>query len=71
VKEPPSKSTALHHDPEVRAYLKRLLSAIFLGLVIVIATVVWAWNEYGTRMKDRPPLPPPAPHPALNRGAPG
>jgi hypothetical protein len=44
-------------DPEVRAYLKRLLLAIFLGIVIVGSTAVWAWNKYGKRLEDAPPLP--------------
>lgn len=50
-------------DPEVRAYLKRLLAAIFLGLVVVSATAVWAWNTYGKKLDDAPPLPSGAPVP--------
>lgn len=44
-------------DPEVRAYLKRLLGAMFLGLVLVTITAVWAWNKYAPRLADAPPLP--------------
>lgn len=53
----PPSGDGMHRDPEVRAYLKRLLAAIGLGLLVVIISAVWAWNEYGGKMKDRPPLP--------------
>lgn len=44
-------------SPEVRAYLKRLIISILVGIVLMSTTAVWAWNKYGARLKDAPPLP--------------
>ena len=50
-------ATGPTHSPEVRAYLKRLITAIVMGIVLMTATAVWAWNTYGTKLKEAPPLP--------------
>lgn len=42
---------------EVRAYLRRLLLAIAIGIACMVATVVWAYQTYGTRLESAPPLP--------------
>lgn len=42
---------------EVRPYLRRLLTAIFLGVILMACTAIWAWNEYGGKLKHAPPLP--------------
>ncbi len=42
---------------EVRAYLRRLLLLIGLGLLLMITAAVWAWHTYGKRLETAPPLP--------------
>jgi hypothetical protein len=42
---------------EVRSYLRRLLTAIAIGIVLMASTAIWAWNTYGAKLKDAPPLP--------------
>lgn len=44
-------------SPEVRAYLKRLILSILVGVLLMSVTAIWAWNKYGARLKDAPPLP--------------
>ena len=44
-------------SPEVRSYLKKLLSIMFIGIVIMAVTAVWAWQTYGKKLADAPPLP--------------
>jgi hypothetical protein len=46
---------------EVRPYLKRLLAVIFVGIVMMAGTALFAWNKYGQRLKAAPPLPDPVP----------
>ncbi len=54
----PKRSEDLPTDnPEVRAYLKRLITSILIGIILMSATAIWAWNKYGTRLADAPPLP--------------
>lgn len=55
----PSKPPGDHPtaSPEVRAYLKRLLLSILVGILLMSSTAIWAWNKYGARLKDAPPLP--------------
>ena len=43
--------------PQVRPYLRRLLSAMLLGVIIMASTAIWAWNKYGKKLQDAPPLP--------------
>jgi len=52
-----SESSAPRAGSEVRPYLKRLVLAILLGVVVMASTAVWAWNTYGTRLESAPPLP--------------
>lgn len=55
---PSNRSEDLPTDsPEVRAYLKRLIFAIVVGIVLMSSTAIWAWNKYGARLADAPPLP--------------
>lgn len=42
---------------EVRPYLKKLVIAIVLGVMLMASIAGWAWNEYGQRLADAPPLP--------------
>lgn len=42
---------------EVKPYLKRLVAFIVVGIVLMAATAVWAWNKYGSKLEDAPPLP--------------
>lgn len=42
---------------EVRPYLKRLFAAILLGILMMSAAAVWAWNTYGGKLESAPPLP--------------
>lgn len=42
---------------EVRPYLKRLFAAILLGILMMSAAAVWAWNTYGAKLESAPPLP--------------
>lgn len=44
-------------EGEVRAYLKRLLVSIAVGIVVMTLTVLWAYHRYGSRLADRAPLP--------------
>jgi hypothetical protein len=49
-----------HREPEageVSAYLKRLVATIFVGIVLMTATAVWAWHRYGRALDDAAPLP--------------
>ena len=46
---------------EVRSYLRRLVVAILLGVVLMTTTAFWAWHKYGAKLKDAPPLPPGTP----------
>ncbi len=43
--------------PEVRPYLKRLLLAIFLGMILMASTATWAFLTYGKKLESAPPLP--------------
>ncbi len=42
---------------EVTAYLKRLVATIFVGIVLMTLTAVWAWHRYGRALEGAPPLP--------------
>jgi hypothetical protein len=42
---------------EVKAYVKRLLLTITIGLLGMIAAAVWAWQTYGGSLDHAPPLP--------------
>jgi len=56
--EPPGTREPLASTrPEVRPYLKRLLLAILVGLLVMVATAIWAWRTYGGRLEGAPPLP--------------
>jgi hypothetical protein len=46
---------------EVRAYLKRLITSIVVGIVLMTLSVAWAWHRYGGRLENRAPMP--ADHP--------
>ncbi len=48
---------------EVTAYLKRLVATIFVGIVLMTLTAVWAWHRYGRALDDAAPLPPGRPRP--------
>jgi len=47
--------------PEVRPYLIKLVSLIVLAIALMTSVATWAWNQYGKRLADRPPLPSGAP----------
>lgn len=42
---------------EVRTYLRKLLIAIFCGIALMATTAIWAWNKYGAKLENAPPLP--------------
>jgi hypothetical protein len=42
---------------EVKAYLRKLLLAIFVGIVLMATTATIAWNKYGKKLDQAPPLP--------------
>lgn len=42
---------------EVKAYLRKLLTAIFIGIVLMATTATIAWNKYGKKLDQAPPLP--------------
>jgi hypothetical protein len=48
---------------EVTAYLKRLVATIFVGIVLMTATAVWAWHRYGAALDNAAPLPEGRPQP--------
>jgi hypothetical protein len=49
------------YGPDVRAHFKFVLTSILVGVVLMGATAVWAWNTYGAKLSDAPPLPTDAP----------
>jgi hypothetical protein len=42
---------------DVTAYLKRLVATIFVGIVLMTLTAVWAWHRYGRALETAAPLP--------------
>lgn len=42
---------------EVRAYLKRLILTIVLGVIAMSTAAVWAYRTYGARLDEAPALP--------------
>jgi hypothetical protein len=44
-------------NPEVRSYLEHLVAAIVFGIVLMSITAIWAWNTYGKKLSEAPPLP--------------
>jgi hypothetical protein len=49
------------YGPEVRAHFKFVLKSIAVGVVLMGATAIWAWNHYADRLAEAPPLPSGAP----------
>lgn len=45
------------YGPDVRAHFKFVLTTILVGVVLMGGTAVWAWNTYGAKLADAPPLP--------------
>ena len=43
---------------EVRSYLVRLVAFIVFGVVLMASVATWAWQTYGKKLADAPPLPP-------------
>jgi hypothetical protein len=46
---------------EVRPYLIRLVSLIIAGVILMASVAVYAWNTFGARLSEAPPLPPGTP----------
>jgi hypothetical protein len=36
-------------DREVTAYLRRLITSIAIGVVLMVIAAVWAWSRYGPK----------------------
>lgn len=49
------------YGPEVRAHFRFVLTSIAVGVLLMGATAIWAWNRYAGRLADAPPLPAGAP----------
>jgi hypothetical protein len=49
------------YGPDVRAHFKFVMTSIVVGVVLMGATAVWAWNTYGAKLSEAPPLPTDAP----------
>lgn len=48
-------------ESEVRSYVRRLILSIFVGIVLMTSSAIWAWHKYGAKLDQAPPLPPGSP----------